>query len=96
MRIWGKAGRMSAKPSERFERFDKIQISPTGYAHVPDACVHYPDKPLDEAGWGWVCDVDVTVWTRLGEGNPLRATEGNTALSATRRCAHCASRIRRS
>ncbi|MFI7320284.1 hypothetical protein [Streptomyces venezuelae] len=81
---------MSAQPSGHL---DKIQISPTGYAHVPGACVHYPDKPLEEAGWGWVHDVTANMWTGIAEHRPLRAAEGDTALSATRRCSHCARRI---
>ncbi|MEV0254561.1 hypothetical protein AB0H82_09865 [Streptomyces sp. NPDC050732] len=69
---------------------DKILISPTDMAHIPGACVHYADGPLDEAGWGWVSGAGTDVWTRISGGNPLQATAGNTSRRAMTRCAHCA------
>ncbi|MBB6440147.1 hypothetical protein HNQ79_006660 [Streptomyces candidus] len=58
-------------------------------AHLPGACNHHPDLPLDQAGWGWIPHPDPETWSRLSPTHPLHATEGDTTLHATTRCAHC-------
>lgn len=68
--------------------FDRILISPQGYAHVPRGCVHWVDSP-EEAGWGWIPDPSAGQWAGLGEDRPARATAGNLARTARRRCPDC-------
>lgn len=69
---------------------DKVLISPAAVAHIPGACVHYAEGPLDEAGWGWVVKASTAMWTCLSARNPLQATAGDTSRQATSRCTHCA------
>ncbi|MFJ9557785.1 hypothetical protein ACIRPH_28575 [Nocardiopsis sp. NPDC101807] len=43
----------------------------------------------DHSGWGWIPEATAEQWLRIDEGQALQATEGNTSLSAKRRCKHC-------
>ncbi|MFF0445186.1 hypothetical protein ACFYT4_02000 [Streptomyces sp. NPDC004609] len=80
----------SAAPRVRWENAaGMLLISPTGYAHIPGACNHEVESPQD-AGWGWIPAPERGLWTRLGAQQPVRATDGNTALRATKRCPDCA------
>ncbi|MCX4661595.1 hypothetical protein [Streptomyces uncialis] len=80
----------SAGPRIRRETAAEVLlVSPTGYAHVPGACVHHVESPRD-AGWGWIPSPERGLWARLGEQSPARATDGNTTLRATKRCPDCA------
>lgn len=68
--------------------FDRILVSPTGYAHVPQGCVHFVES-LEEAGWGWIPDPPAGQWASLGEHRPARATAGNLDRVARLRCPDC-------
>lgn len=73
---------------------DRLLISPTGFAHLPGACVHYVDDP-QAAGWGWIPDPLLAQWAGISADNPARATAGNTARTASKRCHHCAAALHR-
>lgn len=68
---------------------ERILISPQGYAHIPDACIHYVESP-ESAGWGWIPGPAPGQWAALSEQQPAQATAGNTERSAKRRCPDCA------
>lgn len=86
-----RALRPDARPARAPRGFslDRILISPQGYAHVPGGCVHYVDDPA-AAGWGWIPFPPMRVWSEVSADRPARATAGNMARTASRRCPDCA------
>ena len=68
------------------KQISTLWISPTNTAHFP-GCPHKGDDP-DFSRWG---ELDVeNAWTRLGNGEHLRATGGARAdRIATSRCEDC-------
>lgn len=63
-----------------------LQISPRGYAHFP-GCAHKGDDP-DMSAWGELDNPGA--WTRLANGEQLRATGGaRPDRVATTRCLDC-------
>ncbi|MXM69188.1 hypothetical protein GR925_38820 [Streptomyces sp. HUCO-GS316] len=67
---------------------DRLLISPTGFAHVPGGCIHYVEDPA-AAGWGWIPSPLLSLWASVDADRPARATAGNTARVATKRCRDC-------
>ncbi|MBQ1080961.1 MULTISPECIES: hypothetical protein [unclassified Nocardiopsis] len=66
----------------------EIHIHSSGKAHLP-GCQHQYPSGVSAPKWGWVLDADPSVWRRISEGSPLRATHGNTDRVATSRCKDC-------
>lgn len=67
-------------------RVREILVSPTGLAHFP-GCPHKADDE-DYSRWG-VIESD-NAWSRLGNGESIKATGGaSTELVATGRCTTC-------
>ncbi|GAA0978014.1 MULTISPECIES: hypothetical protein [Nocardiopsidaceae] len=70
-----------------------ILISPTDMAHKV-GCWHNDEPRIrsgEHPGWGWIPEAAAEQWLRIGEGQPLQATEGDTSRSAQRRCKTCPS-----
>lgn len=69
-----------------------ILIHPDGKAHRP-GCFHNDDTKIHahvyERNWGWIPEASAEQWLRIGEGYSLRATDGDTNRTATKRCQHC-------
>ncbi|CAL9512922.1 hypothetical protein [Streptomyces albus] len=87
-RAEGPVGR-SREAAPRGPVVERILISPSGMAHLPDKCNHHPDTGHAEAGWGWVMWPGEGVWGLISEQRPLRATHGRTDRIARVRCGHC-------
>ncbi|MFD3683872.1 hypothetical protein ACFWTE_03470 [Nocardiopsis sp. NPDC058631] len=51
--------------------------------------MHQNDSEVRAPQWGWIPEPDPQLWRRISEGTPARATHGNTARSAERRCRSC-------
>ncbi len=68
----------------------EILISPTGFAHLPGACVHFPPPEVFAREWGRVSSPALGVWQRISSAQPLRANSGNLERSAVTRCSDCA------
>ncbi len=64
-----------------------VLISQRGIAHLA-GCSHLPYHPwLVPPKWGWTHGRQA--FQTLGPGRPLRAEQGNTRLTAERRCSDC-------
>jgi hypothetical protein len=82
MAVAAQAGKPGAGPSK-----SAILISRKGIAHHY-GCHHLPEYAvLAPPDWGWI--EDPTSWPKIG-GDAQKATGGNLARSATRRCGDCA------
>lgn len=68
---------------------DTILISPTGYAHVSDECMHLTKEYVKAPRWGMIPNPPPGLWDSLSGSNPARATEGNTERVAVKRCTFC-------
>lgn len=59
-----------------------VIIKKDGKAHLYGACDHLEISVIAAPNFGWVPDVPARTWQRIAFGNPLQATEGNTACTS--------------
>ncbi|WP_079078641.1 hypothetical protein [Streptomyces sp. DSM 15324] len=85
-------GAPAAAGREAWRRFPPgaLLISRTGYAHLP-GCTHLIEDLVKAPEWGWIPEPAAGLWDRASAAHPVPATEGNTRLSAVRRCTECQS-----
>lgn len=80
----GPGREVAARRSAERRADAEIQVSPRNMAHFP-GCMHKDDPDFGE--WGFIRGVK-DAWTRLGNGEQLRTTDGAGRM-ATSRCMTC-------